>query len=58
MILAIDAGNMRIKWGLCQERGFVAQGSVLTARAPDLADALRMLPRPQLAVGSSVATWS
>ena len=55
MILAIDAGNTRIKWGLWQDRGFVAQGSVLTARAADLADALHMLPRPQQAVGSSVA---
>lgn len=55
MILAIDAGNTRIKWGLWQDRGFVAQGSLLTARAADLADALHMLPRPQRAIGSSVA---
>ena len=32
MILAIDAGNTRIKWGLWEDRGFVAQGSILTAR--------------------------
>jgi type III pantothenate kinase len=55
LILAIDAGNTRIKWGLWQDRGFVAQGSVLTARAAALADALHMLPRPQRAIGSSVA---
>jgi type III pantothenate kinase len=55
MILAIDAGNTRIKWGLWEERGFAAQGSVLTARAPELADALHALARPTAAIGSSVA---
>jgi type III pantothenate kinase len=55
LILAIDAGNTRIKWGLWQDRAFVAQGSVLTANAGELADALRRLPRPQRAIGSNVA---
>ena len=55
MILAIDAGNTRIKWGLWQDRGFLAQGSVPTARVAELADALHMLPRPQRAIGSAVA---
>jgi type III pantothenate kinase len=55
VILAIDAGNTRIKWGLWEDRGFVAQGSVLTARAAELADALHMLARPDAAIGSSVA---
>ena len=54
-ILAIDAGNTRIKWGLWEDRGFVAQGSILTARAGELADALHMLARPQRAIGCSVA---
>jgi len=60
VILAIDAGNTRIKWGLWQDRGFVAQGSVLTASAADLAGALEGLAQPPNviasgAIGSSVA---
>ena len=54
-ILAIDAGNTRIKWGLWEDRGFIAQGSILTARAAELADALHMLARPQRSIGCSVA---
>ncbi len=55
-ILAIDAGNTRIKWGLWEDRGFIAQGSLLTARADELADALHMLSRPDRVVGCSVAS--
>jgi type III pantothenate kinase len=55
MILAIDAGNTRIKWGLWEDRGFVAQGSILTPRAAELPDALHMLPRAEFAIGSNVA---
>ena len=55
MILAIDAGNTRIKWGLWEDRGFVAQGSILTSRAETLPDALHMLARPAAAIGSNVA---
>jgi type III pantothenate kinase len=55
MILAIDAGNTRIKWGLWEDRGFVAQGSILTARAQTLADAIHMLRRPDAGIGSNVA---
>jgi type III pantothenate kinase len=55
MILAIDAGNTRIKWGLWEDRGFIAQGSILTARAAELPDALHMLPRADAAIGSNVA---
>jgi type III pantothenate kinase len=55
MILVIDAGNSRIKWGLWEDRGFVAQGAVLTGRADDLADALHSLARFTRAVGSNVA---
>ena len=54
-ILAIDAGNTRIKWGLWEDRGFIAQGSILTARAGELADSLHMLARPQRVIGCSVA---
>lgn len=55
MILAIDAGNTRIKWGLWETHGFVAQGSLLTARAAELPTALHALPRPSTAIGSNVA---
>lgn len=55
-ILAIDAGNTRIKWGLWEDRGFIAQGAVLTAHAAQLADALHMLARPQRSIACSVAS--
>jgi type III pantothenate kinase len=55
MILAIDAGNTRIKWGLWEDRGFIAQGSILTARAAELPGALHALPRPAGVIGSNVA---
>jgi type III pantothenate kinase len=55
MILVIDGGNSRIKWGLWEDRGFVARGAVLTERPSDLADALHALPRATTAIGSNVA---
>jgi type III pantothenate kinase len=54
-ILALDAGNSRIKWGLWADRGFIAQGAVPTDRAGELADAWHMLARPTRAIGSCVA---
>jgi len=54
-ILALDAGNSRIKWGLWADRGFIAQGAVATARTAELADAWHMLARPARAIGSCVA---
>lgn len=54
MILVLDAGNTRIKWGLWAER-FVAQGSVPSAQAAQLFDALCPYARPQQAIGSNVA---
>jgi type III pantothenate kinase len=55
MILVIDAGNSRIKWGLWEDRGFVARGAVLTGHPSELADALHALPRATKAIGSNVA---
>jgi type III pantothenate kinase len=55
MILAIDAGNSRIKWGLWVDRGFIAQGALPTDRAPELAHAWHVLARPTRAIGSCVA---
>ncbi len=54
MILALDAGNTRIKWGLWAG-GFVAQGSIPTAYADRLFDALHMHARPRRAIASNVA---
>lgn len=54
MILVLDAGNTRIKWGLWAER-FVAHGSVSTEQAAQLFDVLRAQERPQRAIGSNVA---
>jgi type III pantothenate kinase len=55
MILVVDVGNSRIKWGLWEDRGFVARGAVLTGRPGDLTDALHALPRATKAIGSNVA---
>lgn len=54
-ILALDVGNTRVKWGLWEDRGFIAQGAMQTARAGELADALHMLARPGRALGCAVA---
>ena len=56
MILVIDAGNSRMKWGLNSPGGWVAQGVVANADLGTLA--LRdwqNLPRPSRAVGVNVA---
>lgn len=55
MILALDAGNSRIKWGLWEDRGFVAQGSIATADAVKLFDVLHVHARPRMIIGSNVA---
>ncbi|HZP86926.1 MAG TPA: type III pantothenate kinase [Burkholderiales bacterium] len=55
MILALDVGNSRIKWGLWQDPGFVAQGSIATVDAPRLFDVLHVHARPQSIIGSNVA---
>lgn len=54
MILALDAGNSRIKWGLWAD-GFVAQGSIASVDAARLFDALHVHARPSRAIGSNVA---
>jgi len=56
MILVIDAGNSRMKWGLHGPRGWIAQGAVPNADVATLA--LRdwqNLPRPSRVVGVNVA---
>jgi len=54
VILALDAGNTRIKWALWAD-GFLAQGSLPSAQAGQLFDALHAHPRPARAIGSIVA---
>lgn len=54
-VLAIDAGNSRIKWGLHDGRGWVGQSAVPTAAAGALAGALGDLGLPDAIVVSNVA---
>lgn len=54
MMLLVDAGNTRIKWGLHDGAGWVAQGSVANAEAARLARDWSAL-RPAAALVSSVA---
>jgi hypothetical protein len=54
-LLAIDAGNTRIKWGMHDGARWLKQGWVDTARAAELKAALRELPQPQTTLVSNVA---
>src|ERR1700755_2239209 len=56
MVLVVDVGNSRMKWGLYDPRGWLAQGVVPNAEIGTLA--LRdwqNLPRPERVVGVNVA---
>lgn len=56
MLLAVDAGNTRIKWGLHDGAAWVAKGSVLTNQALRLAQAWSELAsKPRRAIVSNVA---
>lgn len=54
-ILAIDAGNTRIKWGYADAGGWVRHGWLATADAAQLGAALKELPVPARIVVSNVA---
>ena len=54
-LLAIDAGNSRIKWGFADERGWLRRGWRATADAASLADEWKELPAPTRIVVSNVA---
>jgi type III pantothenate kinase len=54
-ILAIDAGNSRIKWGLHADGSWQAQGSIATPRAARLARAWSRLGAPDRIVAANVA---
>lgn len=55
MILAVDAGNTRLKWGLHDGKVWLDQGWVATADADRLGDAWRKLAAPDKIVASNVA---
>jgi type III pantothenate kinase len=54
-ILAIDAGNTRIKWGVHDGRAWTATGAVGTARAGELPESLRGIKAAGIAIASNVA---
>ena len=54
-LLALDAGNTRIKWGIADRSGWIARGAVPTAQAEELARALESAPRARHAIASNVA---
>jgi len=54
-ILAIDAGNSRIKWGVHEDGSWRAQGWLATARAARLARAWASLEAPDSALAANVA---
>ncbi len=55
MILAIDAGNTRVKWGLYQRGAWLAQGAVANVDMVRLAEAWRPFPVPNQVIISNVA---
>jgi type III pantothenate kinase len=54
-ILAIDAGNTRIKWGVHEDGSWRAQGWVATARASQLAREWRGTDVPDAVIAANVA---
>ena len=54
-ILAIDAGNSRIKWGVHEEGSWLAQGWVPTVRAAQLSRAWARIGRPDVVIATNVA---
>lgn len=55
MILAIDCGNTRLKWGMHDGTGWCAQGPLDYADLPGFAELLRAQPRAEKAVAANVA---
>jgi type III pantothenate kinase len=54
-LLAIDAGNSRIKWGSAERGEWLERGVLATAHAHELRDALAGLPAPERIVVANVA---
>ncbi len=55
MILAVDAGNTRIKWGLHDGNAWLSQGGLASKDVAGLAEAWQGLPAPDRIVASNVA---
>jgi type III pantothenate kinase len=54
-VLAIDAGNTRIKWGVHDGRGWSKSGAIGTAQAQSLADVIREALPAARAIATNVA---
>ena len=54
-VLAIDAGNTRVKWGVHDGHGWRATGAVATAQAGALAQSIAGMPRADVAIACNVA---
>src|SRR5438105_2212210 len=54
-LLAIDAGNTRIKWGIREGTAWCVTGAVATADSSRLAQAWSSAPPPRRAIASNVA---
>ncbi len=54
-ILAIDAGNSRIKWGVHEDGSWLVQGWVKTAQTARLASAWAAFERPDALIAANVA---
>ena len=54
-VLAIDAGNSRIKWGLHDGEGWFVQDWIATAQPARIGRAWAKLPRPEVVIASNVA---
>ena len=54
-ILAIDAGNSRIKWGIADGNGWLRRAWLATADVDTLGEILQDLPAPARIVVSNVA---
>lgn len=55
MILAVDAGNSRIKWGLHDGTSWLSKGWIASTDAAGLGEALKGQPEPEQIVVSNVA---
>ena len=55
VVLAIDAGNTRIKWGVHDGHGWSASGAIDTAQAASLYESLRDALPVDVAIASNVA---
>ncbi len=55
MILCIDSGNTRLKWGLHHAGHWLEQGALLQADIPQLCELVRRHPKPERIVIANVA---